>query len=77
MVDENLRGFFLRSPRDERNPFCPLTAAEMVGEELAMVRRFERPLMMMGAASRRSTLDAAVEAGDPPLGGGSVQESLE
>jgi hypothetical protein len=30
-----------------------------------------------GAASRRSTLDAAVEAGDPPLGGGSVQESLE
>jgi hypothetical protein len=42
----------------------------MVGGELATVRRFERPLMMTGAASGGalapwSTLDAVVGAGDP------------
>jgi hypothetical protein len=38
LVDENMRGFFLRGLWDERNPFCPLTAMEMVGGELATVR---------------------------------------
>jgi hypothetical protein len=55
-------------------------AAEMVGGELMMVRQFERPLVMVGAASGGApSLRMALEAvgvGDPPPSGGSVQECL-
>jgi hypothetical protein len=54
--------------------------AEMVGGELATVRRFKRPLLIAGAASggaltRESTPKVVVGAEDPPPGGGSVRES--
>jgi hypothetical protein len=49
-----------------------LTMAEMVGGELVTVRRFKRPLLMVGAASggalaRGSTPKVAVGAGDSPF----------
>jgi hypothetical protein len=49
-----------------------LTTAEMVGGELVTVRRFKRPLLMVGAASggalaRGSTPKVAVGAGDSPF----------
>jgi hypothetical protein len=54
----------------------------MVGGELAMVRQFEQPLLMAGAASGGasalgSTLESVVGAGNPPPCGGSMRESLE
>jgi hypothetical protein len=82
ILHQSLNCFFLRDLGDETDPFCPLTGAEMVGGELVMERPFERPMLMVVAASAGAlapgmTPQAAVGAGDPPPCGGSVRESLK
>jgi hypothetical protein len=51
VLHQSLKHFIQRDLGDERNPFCPLTAMDMVGGELPTARWFERPLLTVGATS--------------------------
>jgi hypothetical protein len=62
---------------DESNPLCPLTVAETVGGELVMMMRFERPLVMVGAASGGALASRMAPEAAVGKSGGSVRESLE
>jgi hypothetical protein len=51
VLHQSLKCFCLRDLGDKRNPFHPLTAADMVGVELAMMRQIKRPFLVTGVTS--------------------------
>jgi hypothetical protein len=78
MLHQTLNGFFLHDLGDDRNPFCPLTAKEMVGGELAMARWLGWPLVTMCVASNGAlalvpSATAAMNLKVPSLGDGFPQ----
>jgi hypothetical protein len=79
ILHQLLNRFFLSDLGDERNLFCPLTAAEMDQGRPATMRWLGRSSTVVGASSdgalaRGTALAVTATVGAPPPSSGSVRE---